>query len=169
MPSWLEQLTSEHMLLEEDLCRVVVDTWRYMLTLDVQPASATNVPKTNEQTFTGVVHILGDWCGAVAVECRPTLARQVTQHIYDIGEQDLKDEMIADAFREIANVTGGNLKPLLGTRCILSVPKASLTRGFDYSVPGCVLVMRLAFELKGEPFQVSVFESHVDLEARKEI
>ncbi|GIV00952.1 MAG: hypothetical protein KatS3mg014_2567 [Actinomycetota bacterium] len=63
-----------------------------------------------------------------------------------------------DAIGEVANVAGGNVKALIGTHCLLSLP--TVTEGVDLrlSVPGMRVVAEVGFLSDGEPFRILVLE-----------
>jgi hypothetical protein len=68
------------------------------------------------------VSIGGAWDGRVRVETSLVLARQLTAHMFDLAEEDVDDDLVADAIGEIANIIGGNVKALLPTPSHLGLP-----------------------------------------------
>jgi hypothetical protein len=58
-------------------------------------------------------HITGDWQRAVVLHAAPSLVMKIAQRMFSLGERSPSIEDMLDAFGEIANITGGNLKRLL--------------------------------------------------------
>ena len=66
-----------------------------------------------------------------------------------VGEEDL-----VDAFGEVANVVGGNLKALLPVQGTLTLPRV----GRAVSLPeGATVVERVPLAWRGQPFDISVW------------
>ena len=68
------------------------------------------------------VQLLGDWQGAIVVGCDEHFAKQAASAMFAQPESDLDEADIFDAIGELANTIAGNVKPLLGERCSLSLP-----------------------------------------------
>jgi len=107
------------------------------------------------------VHILGDWIGSVSIQSTAKLASIITQRLFALADTEPTLEQIHDAFRELTNMTGGNLKAVLGEKCILSVPKAVTAVGFSYEVPDAEEVTKLCFLCCDEPFVVRVHKGEI--------
>jgi CheY-specific phosphatase CheX len=98
------------------------------------------------ETYVGTVHILGDFNGSVKVTMSRELARGTTMRLLDIQEgTDLSFFHIAQFMQEFTNMTGGNLKPVLGDLCALSVPKCIETVGFHHPEPDTTRIIEVDF------------------------
>jgi chemotaxis protein CheX len=133
-----------------DVDRVVVDTWTSLL--DIAPIRLAQAP---QQAATGdwvhaVVAVDGPWNGTVRVSAPGRLAARCAAAMLDIP-LDVVDEATArDAFGELANVVGGNLKSLMPPVCHLSLPSFEPTQPAE---PGA---LSLAFDCTGDPLVVTV-------------
>jgi chemotaxis protein CheX len=132
--------------------------WRSVLGLDVQRAGETARAPGSERYLTGCVQITGSWEGTVTLDCSASLARVVAGIMFGVSPERAESVEIQDALGEMTNMTGGNIKNLLPSPSLLSLP--SVTEGVDYTVtvPGARLLSQVVFECQGEPFRVSLLE-----------
>ncbi len=72
----------------------------------------------------------------------------------DAGEP-VEDEDLVDAFGEVANVVGGNLKALLPVQGTLTLPRVGRTAPTD---AGATLVERVPLAWRGQPFDIGVWQ-----------
>jgi chemotaxis protein CheX len=72
----------------------------------------------------------------------------------DAGEP-VADEDLVDAFGEVANVVGGNLKALLPVQGTLTLPQVARTAP---SPVGATVVDRVPLTWRGQPFDISVWQ-----------
>lgn len=100
------------------------------------------------------VDLHGDWAGRASVTTEhgtaDDLARALLQMAPDepVGAADLQD-----AFGEIANVVGGNVKALLPTHGALGLPQVSDT---DPGLPGSVVLTEVALDWRGRALVLTV-------------
>jgi chemotaxis protein CheX len=87
----------------------------------------------------------------VDVDTAHDLARALLR--MDAGEP-VEDEDLVDAFGEVANVVGGNLKALLPVQGTLTLPRVARTAT---SPVGATVVDRVALAWRGQPFDISVW------------
>ena len=149
---------------EKDICLLTESIWRSVLGLDVSRVEER--PKSGQRTLTGCVQITGTWEGAVTLDCSAALARRVAGIMFGVTPEAAASDEMKDALGEMTNMTGGNIKNLLPSPSLLSLP--SVTEGLDYtvSVPGGRLIGQVAFDCLGEPLRVSLLER--DDEGRSE-
>jgi chemotaxis protein CheX len=72
----------------------------------------------------------------------------------DAGEP-VEDEDLVDAFGEVANVVGGNLKALLPVQGTLTLPQVART---PPAHPDARLIERVPLGWRGQPFDIGVWE-----------
>jgi chemotaxis protein CheX len=141
---------------DEDIQQIVSDIWSAMLGIPVEPAPGVEID--GGRSVSGVVHINGDWEGAIAVNCPEPLARDVTAAMLGLGEDELGDEDVRDAIGEVANMTAGNVKGLLEGECRLSLPAVSEGMHLAMSVPGARVAQESGFCSGVHAFTVTVLE-----------
>jgi CheY-specific phosphatase CheX len=99
--------------------------------------SASSAPSTAEQpgnnSYTATVGFVGDWRGAVLVRCGIPTAERLARRLFKLAS--ISDDDVADAMGELANMIGGNLKSVLPSGVLLSVPNVAL--GGDLAVRIC--------------------------------
>lgn len=146
----------------ENIVEIVSTICDLTFELSVTPLSMSNLPST--PTYLSSVHILGDWNGSVTVEMTADLAEQTARRL--LGLEDNKDVdlyYVQQFMQEFVNMTGGNLKPLLGDRCVLSTPKCVKSEDFKGTVPGCDELASLPFiENSGGNILIRLFTSSED-------
>ncbi len=139
-----------------DVRQITEEIFAAVLGLAVLPGGVE--PPEGGRVVTGMVQITGDWRGAVAIELVEPLARRATAIMFGMDETEVTAADIRDTVGEIANMSGGNVKSLVGGSCQLSLP--SVTEGVEYevSVPGARVTQVLGFRCGDELLRVSILE-----------
>ncbi len=117
----------------EQAAQMFHDVFELMLRLDVQ-----YVPEDDEMIagqVTSAVYFAGPWKGATFLDCSLPLALLFTSRLMPDCEPTAMDDDVRDAMGELANIVGGNLKPLLPQGVELSMP--SVVEGSNYSLRLC--------------------------------
>jgi hypothetical protein len=82
-------------------------------------------------------------------------ARALTRALLAIGEAEpVSEDDVADAFGEIANVLGGNIKALLPEHVGLTLPEVSRARPSGQAAVACGEVL---FAWRGRPLVISLY------------
>jgi CheY-specific phosphatase CheX len=99
------------------------------------------------------VDVVGPWTGSVVLTTGPQTAAELTRALLaEAAPEVLEDEDVVDAFGEIANVVGGNVKAALPGTHALSLPQVGSAPGVRN--PGDVVAVSL--EWRGQPLSISV-------------
>jgi chemotaxis protein CheX len=99
------------------------------------------------------VDVVGPWTGSVVLTTgRETAAGLTRALLGDHAPEELEDEDVADAFGEIANVVGGNVKAALPGTSALSLPGV----GEAPAVRNPADLCRVDVLWRGEPLSISV-------------
>jgi chemotaxis protein CheX len=125
--------------------QVVEQVWAAILGWQVDAGNETSVGRT------GQVPISGAWEGLVALTCDEELARQAAGAMFDCDPELLTSAEIDDALGELANIVGGNLRPLLPQQNRMGLPRA--VDGLTGKV-----VMQVPFRSFGRPFQITLLD-----------
>jgi chemotaxis protein CheX len=145
---------------ERDIIDLVDMIWSTTLGFEIHAVDAANRSEWTLPAVEAQVHIAGTWQGVVALHTSQALAVRVAQRMFDLGAEPPTPEDLQDAFGEVANITGGNIKGLLSEGdAHLSLP--AVVQGFDYSVrvPGSRQVAQVEFICDGEPLVVTVLHA----------
>jgi CheY-specific phosphatase CheX len=111
-----------------------------------------------ENYYVALVHILGDWNGAVAIQMEKTLVRDAVKLIFE--SENPKDDLQCRQFiQEFVNMVGGNLKPMLGDKCVLSTPKSFIDDEYLSVLTESQEKVKLSFDVLERNFIVSLYES----------
>ena len=99
------------------------------------------------------VDVVGPWTGSVVLTTARETAADLTRALLgDHAPDELEDEDVADAFGEIANVVGGNVKAALPGPSGLSLPDV----GDAPAIRNPADVCRLDVLWRGRPLTISV-------------
>jgi chemotaxis protein CheX len=139
-----------------DLASLTELVWASFVDGAIYPDPAAAEREAEEQVVASVA-ISGEWNGHVLVGATPVAARKIAAAMFDMTPESVSDDDLADAFGEIANILGGNVKGLLPEPSVLSLPQIVLdTR--QVRMPSTVLRSRADLFWDGEPVNVSVWE-----------
>jgi chemotaxis protein CheX len=141
-----------------DLHQIAADIWAAILGLELKPNPALEQYTADQKVVTGCVHITGDWAGAVTVQLSESLARQATALMFAMEPDEVEEEEVSDTVGELANMTGGNVKSLLGGSCQLSLPTVTTGRDYHVSIPGASPTERVAADVDGELLVTTLLE-----------
>ena len=98
--------------------RITEQVLNDFLGLQLAPAEQPGPePPTGSRIF-----ITGAWDGSVSLNCTEALARRVASGMFGEAPDRVSPEDIQDALGELANIIGGNIKPLFPAPNRLSLP-----------------------------------------------
>lgn len=145
---------------ESSLRQIAIDVCQSMLGLELTPIEP-EIGAT--QQLVASVEIRGDRLTVVEVFAHDHLITQIAEVMFSSEGGSLSEEEIRDAFGEIANMIGGNVKGSLGEEAALSLPVVG--QAFDWlsRLPhGC---LQTTFECCGYPLSIVVRDVDSDLVA----
>ncbi len=139
-----------------DLAQIVESVFGTMISLDVSESEAPWF--SGGDRLTSVVHLAGDWNGAVLLECDRPQACRFAGRFLSVDPPGMVDDVVRDVLGELANMIGGNLKCALTPGIRLSSP--SVVDG-DYSlrVCGAEIEERQTFQCAEGLFWVTVLSA----------
>ena len=101
------------------------------------------------------VDVHGELAGRAAVTTDVPTAHELTRALLGMGvDEPVGPEDLVDAFGEVANVVGGNVKALLPSQGTLSLPQVAAELPV---VPGTSLTHELRLDWRGRPVVVVVW------------
>jgi CheY-specific phosphatase CheX len=142
---------------EQEIRYVVAMVWESMMqsTLEARESAMTD----GERQYVSEVVIGGSWHGAIRLAVSAGVAARAAAMMFGLAEDQTTERHRSDAVNELANVVGGNLKPMLGEHCRLGIPQLVVMAGKAESGEGTVeyvVESRLSFEAEGQAVEVSV-------------
>ena len=143
-----------------DIIELVDMIWSSTLGLHIEPLGDADRAEWALPAVEAQVHIAGAWQGAVVLNTSQRLAAQVAQRMFSLDATPPTSDDIQDAFGEIANITGGNIKGLLSEGdAHLSLPVVIQGRDYTVRVPRSREVLRVEFLCEGHPMVVTLLKA----------
>ena len=87
--------------------RVLRNLWESVLGFELRPAKPRRIPDAAESR----TPLRADGAGIVVIRCSPALARAAAGAFFRKPPSELGESDVADALRELGNITAGNLRP----------------------------------------------------------
>ena len=125
-----------------------------MLGLEVHPSDVELIPIS--EMITAAVYFAGAWKGAVLLQCDRAQACEFTARLMGIPMPEQFDDDVRDAVGEVANIIGGNLKPILPRGIELSMPSVVEGDPSALRICGRSPLLRLAFSSAIGVFWVTI-------------
>jgi len=111
---------------------------------------------TLDQAVSAWVDLHGDWLGSTVLTTEKATADDLARALLDLGaDEEVTEPDLVDAFGEIANVIGGNVKSLLPTQGSLGLPTVAAVAPL---LGGAVVIQELRLAWRGRPLVVAVWE-----------
>ncbi|WP_182871006.1 chemotaxis protein CheX [Rhodopirellula sp. JC639] len=124
-PSTIDPLPSERpsdtRIGPETLAPMVQDVLATMLQLP-HLASDASPESVDPDQLMAAIRIAGNWNATLQIYAPEKLARHIACAMFAQAPGVLDDEDVLDAFGEVVNVIGGNLKGMIDQDCTLSLP-----------------------------------------------
>ena len=107
-----------------------------------------------EDSVVAWVDLYGPWPGRAELTTSGATASDLTRALLGMGDDEVVTSLdLVDAFGEVANVVGGNVKSLLPLQGSLGLPQVAPSAP---AVPGARLVQELSLSWRGRPVMVTV-------------
>lgn len=119
-----------------DMITIVQQVFETMLGLGVQECTESEKELNSGEVSMATICISGGWNGVVFLQTTRTLAKKVAGGMFQMDEETISPDETKDAFGEIINMIGGNLKALLPGPSTLSLPNVVLGTDCSWDVPG---------------------------------
>ena len=101
------------------------------------------------------VDVRGDAAGRVLISTERAAADELTRALLGMApEEDVTESDLVDAFGEMANVVGGNVKALVPDPGVLTLPEVATVRP---ATDPSAMLHRLALRWRGHPLTISLW------------
>jgi chemotaxis protein CheX len=124
------------------------------------------VPNGPGRHVTACVQFTGGWEGSVILECPENLGIEAASLMFAMDLADTTVSEMKDALGELANMIGGNIKPMLPGPCQISMPTVVDGVEFEVSLPGARRVQRVGLVSQGKGFAVAVYDKQEATQSR---
>lgn len=116
----MQQDTDGVRVQQEEILHIAEQVLNDFLGLHLEPTRDTElIPEPPEGSR---IFINGAWDGSVSLRCTETVSRRVASGMFGVPPEAVSDDDIQDALGELANILGGNIKPLFPAPNHLSLP-----------------------------------------------
>jgi chemotaxis protein CheX len=143
------------------LVQLVSSVWESMLELPIlsreEQEDLDNDPRFRPALI-GIVRITGAWEGAVAMSCRASFAAECGAMMFRKNPAELDPSEVTDAWGELVNMVGGNLKAMLPPVSQVSLPDVREHPTFSYREPESKVFNELTFACLGKRLRVTVLQ-----------
>jgi chemotaxis protein CheX len=143
---------------KDELMTVVDELFGSMAGMQLTPCANVVHPNKITGYIVAAVQIVGSWQGAVRLDLDIELARQACAGLVGVDPADLLQDDVRDAAGELANITGGSIKTLLGPTCGLSLPSVVIGQNFEFSLPHGKLLQESSFSHASGILLISIIE-----------
>ena len=141
----------------ETLYQTTLDLCSSMLGLTVERVDECASASSLDEHIRASIKISGDWNATLDVLAPQALADHIASVMFDTDAADLDPAEVLDAFGEVSNIVGGNVKGVFDGECTLSLPCVGAGAASD--VRGLDLNLAVALQCEGRPLIIILTET----------
>ncbi len=145
------------MITSEDILSITQNILSTMLELSAIAAESPSDQRGSD-AFTGCIQISGEWQGAVVIQSSEELAKVFASRLFEIDCSDVSESDLRDAFAEMTNMIGGNIKGQVPCPSYLSLPSVTTGNDFDFHLAGANVIREVSAECDGEVLRILLCE-----------
>lgn len=147
---------------ENDLAEMVEQVWMSYL----DPEGISPLIPTYDENQPSEVHssvsITGSWTGYVMYASSNAAARRAAAAFLAMEVDEVSADDVSDVLGELANIIGGNVKAMLPSGALLSLPQVMLAPDNTTVYPNAVRISGVYGIWEGEPVSISMWQSQPD-------
>jgi chemotaxis protein CheX len=147
------------MISSEDILTITQNVLSTMLNLEAVEMPVSAESEANMAVH-GCIQISGEWKGAVVIQSSRDLAEIFAARFFEIDEQELTEADVRDAFAEMTNMIGGNIKGQVPSPSFLSLPAVTTGQQFDSHLVGAHVIRDLETSCHAEPLRILLCEAN---------
>jgi chemotaxis protein CheX len=144
---------------ENDLAEMVEQVWESYL----DPEGVSPLIPTYDENQSSEVHsscsITGSWTGHVVFASSTAAARRAAAAFLAMEAEEVSQDDVSDVLGELANIVGGNVKAMLPTGALLSLPQVVMAPESTARFPNTVRISGVYGLWEGEPVSISMWRS----------
>ncbi|WP_136518519.1 MULTISPECIES: chemotaxis protein CheX [Cellulomonas] len=139
----------------EDVYAIAQDIFASMVDGDVGTIVPWEGPPPGwQEPVTAWVDLQGDWAGRASLTTETSTAHALARALLGFGEDEPVERAdLVDAFGEVVNVVGGNVKSLLETTGSLGLPQVA---DVDPGLPGGLVLSEMVLAWHGRALELVV-------------
>jgi chemotaxis protein CheX len=146
---------------ERVLVQLIASVWDSILNMAIlarDNAEDLDYQSRHLPLLCGSVRISGTWEGRVVMCVSFSLARECGANMHGRVAAALTDDDVRDAWGELVNVVGGNLKALLPSPSLLSLPEVGEASTWTWVEPETVSLNEVTFACLGERLRLTLLK-----------
>ena len=147
---------------QEDLIAMNEQMWAAMLGLPLSATEYVNPVNQGQGSIGACVQLVGEWEGAVRLDCSSGLAELAARRFLGKARSELTVDDLRDTVGELTNMVAGSVKALLPQPTHVSLPSVADGTDYDLTVRGGRVLLQCPFECEGNPMLVSLLERDPD-------
>lgn len=145
--------------LESEIIELTRTVWETVLSMGIENVAHDDARRDNGETVSACVHISGGWAGSVIITCPKAIANRIASQMFELGPDEVEEDLVHDAVGEVVNMIGGNIKGLVPGPSQLSLPAVAAGMHTRLAVPGSKPITQLSFRTEGESVRVVLTQS----------
>jgi chemotaxis protein CheX len=132
------------------------ELWENQLGLRLAPATAAGErTRAEDRTWASSIKATGAWQGTILFECPESVARHAAAVLFATDADDASESDIADALKELADMIGRRVRPLLPESTKLS--RAAVVAG-EAPAKASRELSDVRLSCEGRPMRIAVYE-----------
>lgn len=140
-----------------DIIDIARNVWTGFLGIPIDSlAEESTLEWKRDNVVSGSIAIEGAWDGHVVISCSREAAQRAAAAMFSVTPEEVTDEQISDAFSEIINITGGNIKALLPSPSRLSLPQILKNEEPGTLPAEYYPITSVGLACEGSPFQIEL-------------
>ncbi len=145
------------MITSEDILTITQNILGTMLEIEAYADDAI-ASSSAKDAFTGCIQISGEWQGAVVIQSSEELAKKFASRLFEVNESEVTEDDLRDAFAEMTNMIGGNIKGQVPCPSFLSLPSVTTGNDFAFHLAGANVIREVAAQCDGETLRILLCE-----------
>ena len=150
---------------EQQILSLSQELWASHLGLNIAPEQEPRADDPEEKTWSSCIKVSGPWHGAIMLECPESIVRHAAVMLFASDGEETSEDEIQDAVKELANMIGKKMQPLLPESSKLSRPSIVVDREQSKTLSGMQDMKHFEFHCEGRPVRIVLFEGEPDLAA----
>jgi chemotaxis protein CheX len=155
------------MLSNDDIVSITQHILSTMLELEASLGDVELTCSGTGAAVTGCVQISGQWQGAVVLQGNQGLAKLFASRLFETPVDDVSEADVRDAFAEMTNMIGGNIKGNVPGPSFLSIPSVTTGNDFDFHLANAEVVRDVKAACDGQAFRILLCEENKALAGRR--
>lgn len=145
------------MITSDEIISIVQNILSTMLQQEAVPSDLNHCENRSDRV-NGCVQISGQWQGAVVIQSSEKLAQSFGGRLFDCPVDNLSESELRDAYAELTNMIGGNIKGQVPGPSFLSIPSVTTGQDFDFHLAGASIILDVALDCDGETLRIMLCE-----------